>query len=145
MKKKDNLVILLGPTAIGKTSTSIELAKSLNGEIISSDSMQIYKYMDIGSAKILNKEKKGIPHYIVDLIDIDEVTGIQISPEHKAIHDKVIKKLGLARLDKKADAAAKADMAKEGKAAIEQLVEAATEPAKETKSKKSKTKKESEQ
>ena len=79
------------------------------------------------------------------LIDIDEVTGVQISPEHKAVHDKVIKKLGLARLDKKADAAAKADMAKEGKAAIEQLVEAATEPAKETKSKKSKTKKESEQ
>lgn len=72
MKKKDNLVILLGPTAIGKTSTSIELAKSLNGEIISSDSMQIYKYMNIGSAKILDKEKKGIPHYIVDLVDIDE-------------------------------------------------------------------------
>ena len=79
------------------------------------------------------------------LIDIDEVTGVQISPEHKAVHDKVIKKLGLARLDKKADAAAKADMAKEGKAAIEQLVEAATESAKETKSKKSKAKKESEQ
>ena len=79
------------------------------------------------------------------LIDIDEVTGVQISPEHKAVHDKVIKKLGLARLDKKADAAAKTDMAKEGKAAIEQLVEAATEPAKETKSKKSKAKKESEQ
>ena len=79
------------------------------------------------------------------LIDIDEVTGVQISPEHKAVHDKVIKKLGLARLDKKAEDAAKADIAKEGKAAIEQLVEAATEPAKETKSKKSKTKKESEQ
>ena len=78
------------------------------------------------------------------LIDIDEVTGIQISPEHKAVHDKVIKKLGLARLDKKAEDAAKADIAKEGKAAIEQLVEAAAEPAKETKAKKTKTKKDGE-
>ncbi len=88
MKKKDNLVILLGPTAIGKTSTSIELAKSLNGEIISSDSMQIYKYMDIGSAKILNKEKKGIPHYIVDLIDIDEEFSVS---DYKIKAEKYIK------------------------------------------------------
>lgn len=64
-----DLVILAGPTAVGKTSISIKLAKKLNAEIISADSMQIYKYMDIGSAKISNKEMQGIPHHLIDIID----------------------------------------------------------------------------
>lgn len=64
-----DLVIVAGPTAVGKTSISIKLAKKLNGEIISADSMQIYKYMDIGSAKISNKEMQNIPHYLIDIID----------------------------------------------------------------------------
>jgi len=60
------LVILTGPTAVGKTKISIELAKKINGEIISADSMQIYKYMNIGSAKISKEEMQGIPHYLID-------------------------------------------------------------------------------
>lgn len=63
---KRPLLILTGPTAVGKTKASIGLAKAIGGEIISADSMQIYKYMDIGSAKIRPEEMKGIPHYLVD-------------------------------------------------------------------------------
>lgn len=69
---KENLFILIGPTAVGKTDVSIELAKRLNGEIISADSMQIYKYMNIGTAKIKKEEMQGIPHYLVDIIKPDK-------------------------------------------------------------------------
>ncbi|AFS78528.1 tRNA Delta(2)-isopentenylpyrophosphate transferase MiaA [Gottschalkia acidurici 9a] len=72
MENKKPLFILVGPTAIGKTSLSIELAKRLNGEIISADSMQIYKYMDIGTAKIKDEEKEGIDHYLIDEVCPDE-------------------------------------------------------------------------
>lgn len=65
---KKDLFILAGPTAVGKTEISIKLAKTLNGEIISADSMQIYKYMDIGSAKIKENEKQNIPHYSIDFL-----------------------------------------------------------------------------
>lgn len=68
MKNKDNLFILIGPTAIGKTALSIELAKRMNGEIISADSMQIYKFMDIGSAKITKDEMEDIPHHLIDIV-----------------------------------------------------------------------------
>jgi tRNA dimethylallyltransferase len=67
MKKK--LLIIAGPTAVGKTNLSIKLAKELNGEIVSTDSMQIYKYMDIGSAKITNEEMEGIPHHMIDVVE----------------------------------------------------------------------------
>lgn len=67
-----NLFILAGPTAIGKTDIAIKLAKKLNGEIISADSMQIYKYMDIGSAKVKKDEMQGIPHHMIDIIDPSE-------------------------------------------------------------------------
>lgn len=63
------IIILSGPTAVGKTSLSIELAKRINGAIVSADSMQVYKYMDIGSAKIMPSEMEGIPHYLIDEID----------------------------------------------------------------------------
>lgn len=69
---KRPLIILTGPTAVGKTKASIELAKALNGEIISADSMQVYKYMDIGSAKIRPEEMNGIKHYLVDELEPDE-------------------------------------------------------------------------
>lgn len=71
MKNKKRLFILVGPTAIGKTSLSIELAKRLNGEIISADSMQIYKHMDIGTAKITEAEKNGVVHYLIDEVTPD--------------------------------------------------------------------------
>ncbi len=63
---KKKMLILTGPTAVGKTELSIALAKQLNGAIISADSMQVYRYMDIGTAKITKKEMKGIKHYLVD-------------------------------------------------------------------------------
>lgn len=66
---KKNLLIIAGPTAVGKTDISIKLAKELNGEIISTDSMQIYKYMDIGSAKISKEEMEGVSHHLIDIID----------------------------------------------------------------------------
>ena len=69
---KKPLIVLTGPTAVGKTRLSISLAKAVNGEIISADSMQVYKYMDIGSAKIMPKEMQGIPHYLVDELMPDE-------------------------------------------------------------------------
>lgn len=69
MQSKRKLLILTGPTAVGKTSLSIDLAKSIGGEIISADSMQVYKYMDIGSAKIMPEEMEGIPHHLIDVLD----------------------------------------------------------------------------
>lgn len=69
--KKVPIIILTGPTAVGKTNLSIELAKDLNAEIISADSMQIYKYMDIGSAKVTIDEMQGVKHYLVDEVTPD--------------------------------------------------------------------------
>lgn len=65
---KEKVLVLAGPTAVGKTELSINLAQKLNGEIISTDSMQIYKHMDIGSAKISKKEMKDIPHHMIDVV-----------------------------------------------------------------------------
>lgn len=67
MKQKEKLIVIIGPTAVGKTLLSIELAKKFNGEIISGDSMQIYKGMDIGTAKIKLEEMEGIPHHLIDI------------------------------------------------------------------------------
>mgnify|MGYP000889394194 CR=1 FL=1 len=69
---KKPLIVLTGPTAVGKTKLSISLAKAVGGEIISADSMQVYKYMDIGSAKIMPEEMQGVPHYLVDALMPDE-------------------------------------------------------------------------
>jgi tRNA dimethylallyltransferase len=66
---KQKLLVIGGPTAVGKTELSIKLAQKLNGEIISADSMQIYKYMDIGSAKVTIEEMDGIKHHLIDVID----------------------------------------------------------------------------
>ncbi len=66
--KKEKIIIIAGPTGVGKTSASIEMAKKINGEIISADSMQIYKFMDIGTAKITEKEKENIPHHAIDFL-----------------------------------------------------------------------------
>ena len=70
------LVILAGPTAVGKTDLSIRLAKRINGAIISADSMQVYKYMDIGSAKIMPEEMQGVPHYLIDCLEPSEPFNI---------------------------------------------------------------------
>ena len=69
---KNKIVVLAGPTASGKTALSIELAKKINGEIVSCDSMQIYKDMDIGTAKVTKEEMQGIKHYLIDFIEPTE-------------------------------------------------------------------------
>ena len=71
MADKPKVIVIAGPTASGKTSLSIEIAKKINGEIISSDSMQIYKDMDIGTAKVTSDEAQGIKHYLVDFVSPD--------------------------------------------------------------------------
>lgn len=68
MEQKKPLIILAGPTAVGKTRLSLQLAKAVGGEIISADSMQVYRYMDIGSAKITKEEMQGIPHHLIDIL-----------------------------------------------------------------------------
>lgn len=68
---KKPLIILTGPTAVGKTAVSIQLAKAIGGEIISADSMQIYQYMDVGTAKIMPEEMEGVPHHLIDKISPD--------------------------------------------------------------------------
>ena len=70
--KNNNLLIIAGPTSVGKSDISVSLAKELNGEIISTYSMQIYKYMDIGSAKITKEEMQEIPHYLIDFLEPKE-------------------------------------------------------------------------
>ena len=69
---KQPLIILTGPTAVGKTKLSIALAKAVNGEIISADSMQVYKRMTIGTAKILPEEMQGVPHHLIDILEPEE-------------------------------------------------------------------------
>lgn len=68
-KKKEPLIILTGPTAVGKTALSIRLAQAVGGEIISADSMQVYRHMDIGSAKVTAKEMDGVPHHLIDVLE----------------------------------------------------------------------------
>lgn len=70
--KKTKIICIVGPTASGKTSLSIELAKRLDGEIISADSMQVYKGMPIATAAVREEEKQGIPHYLVEFLDTDK-------------------------------------------------------------------------
>lgn len=72
------LVILTGPTAVGKTALSIALAKAINGEIISADSMQVYRHMDIGSAKIKTEEMAGVPHHLIDVLEPTEAFNVVV-------------------------------------------------------------------
>ncbi len=72
------LIILTGPTAVGKTALSIRLAKALGGEIISADSMQVYRHMDIGSAKVTAEEMAGVPHHLIDVLEPTEDLNVVI-------------------------------------------------------------------
>lgn len=90
MNKKNPLIVLTGPTAVGKTALSIQLAKAINGEIISADSMQVYKKMDIGTAKIMPAEMEGITHYLIDEIDPNEEFNIVKFKEYACSYIKKI-------------------------------------------------------
>lgn len=72
------LVVLTGPTAVGKTAVSVEFAKAVRGEIISADSMQVYRGMDIGSAKIKKEEMNGIPHHLLDILEPEETFNVML-------------------------------------------------------------------
>ena len=67
--EKKPLIVLTGPTAVGKTALSIQLARRIGGEIISADSMQVYRHMDIGSAKVTKEEMNGVRHHLIDVLD----------------------------------------------------------------------------
>lgn len=71
-----DLIVITGPTASGKTALSVEVAKRLGGEIVNADSMQIYKYMDIGTAKPDMEERQGIPHHLIDIVNPDEAFSV---------------------------------------------------------------------
>ncbi len=75
-------VIIYGPTAVGKTSLSLSLAKKLNAEIISADSMQVYKYMNIGTAKIKDNQKEGITHHLIDILEPNEKFNVSMFVEN---------------------------------------------------------------
>ncbi|KMK77299.1 tRNA (adenosine(37)-N6)-dimethylallyltransferase MiaA [Alkalihalobacillus pseudalcaliphilus] len=79
---KEDLVAIVGPTGVGKTALSIELAKKYHGEVISGDSMQIYRGMDIGTAKVTKEEMQGIPHHLIDIKDPDEAFTVADFQEH---------------------------------------------------------------
>lgn len=85
----NKIVVIVGPTASGKTSLSVELAKKFNGEIISADSMQVYRGMDIGTAKVTNEEKQGITHHLIDILDPSEEFSLADYLDHvkKAVND----------------------------------------------------------
>ncbi|WP_074037111.1 tRNA (adenosine(37)-N6)-dimethylallyltransferase MiaA [Exiguobacterium profundum] len=74
--KKIPVVVIVGPTAVGKTKTGIELAKAFDGEIVSGDSVQVYRGMDIGSAKVTKEEAEGIPHHLIDICDPDDAMSV---------------------------------------------------------------------
>ena len=78
---KKPLIILTGPTAAGKTDISIKLAKAIGGEIISADSMQVYKRMDIGTAKIMPEEMQGVPHHLIDVLEPTEPFNVAVFKE----------------------------------------------------------------
>jgi len=77
LNMKEKLAVIIGPTAVGKTKLSIQLAKRFNGEIISGDSMQIYRGMDIGTAKIKEHEMDGVPHHLIDIRNPDETFSVK--------------------------------------------------------------------
>lgn len=89
-QNKDKVIVICGPTASGKTALSIELAKKINGEIVSCDSMQIYKDMNIGTAKPTREEMQGIKHYMLDCIEPNERYSVA---EYKKEAKKCIKKI----------------------------------------------------
>ena len=91
--QKKKVIVISGPTAVGKTRLSLVIAKALGGEIVSADSMQVYKGMDIGTAKIQEEEKMGIPHHLIDIRDLSERFSVMefYNEAHKVIRDILLR------------------------------------------------------
>lgn len=86
------VIVIVGPTGVGKTKLSIELAKRLNGEIINADSMQFYKGLDIGTAKIKEEEKQGVKHHLFDILDVEDDYSIyHYQKDARVILDNLLK------------------------------------------------------
>ncbi|MFU2033033.1 tRNA (adenosine(37)-N6)-dimethylallyltransferase MiaA [Bacillus wiedmannii] len=92
--QREKVAVIIGPTAVGKTKLSIDLAKALNGEIISGDSMQIYRTMDIGTAKVTKEEMDGIPHYMVDIKNPEDSFSVAEFQERVRKHIREITERG---------------------------------------------------
>lgn len=91
--EKQKVIVIIGPTAVGKTRLSVELAQRVNGEIISGDSMQIYKEMDIGTAKVSKEEMQGVPHYLIDVKEPTEPYSVaEFQREVRELIDVISKK-----------------------------------------------------
>ena len=89
--QKPMLIVVAGPTASGKSAAAVELARMIGGEIISADSMQVYRYMDIGSAKITKEEMMGVPHYLIDVADpTEEFDVVRYAHEAKAAISDIV-------------------------------------------------------
>ena len=83
----DKIICIVGPTASGKTGLAIELAKKIDAEIISADSMQIYKGLDVGTAKVTKEEAQGIPHHLIDICNIDD--NFSVAEFKQMCYDKI--------------------------------------------------------
>ncbi len=83
----ENIICIVGPTASGKTGLAIELAKAIDAEVISADSMQIYKGLDVGTAKVTEEEAQGIPHHLIDICNVDE--KFSVADFKKMCYDKI--------------------------------------------------------
>lgn len=89
----NKVIVIIGPTAVGKTSLSIELAKKLNGEIINADAMQVYKGLNIGTAKVTEKEKENIPHHLFDIKEVAEEYSIyNYQKDCRKVIDDILKR-----------------------------------------------------
>lgn len=92
MDMKEKIVVIVGPTAVGKTALSIEVAKNFEGEVISGDSMQIYKHLDIGTAKVTPEEMGDVPHHLIDFKEVDEGYAVSDFQREAAHHIEEIAK-----------------------------------------------------
>ncbi|MBJ8349384.1 tRNA (adenosine(37)-N6)-dimethylallyltransferase MiaA [Streptococcus zalophi] len=90
---KTKIIVILGPTAIGKTALGIQIAKKYNGEIISGDSQQVYRHLNIGTAKVTKKEQEEAPHYLIDMVDVtDNYSVFDFVSEAKKAIDIIVEK-----------------------------------------------------